>query len=85
MASIRLALLVLLAIPFVACQRDEARLETVETATAERVDAAPAPSAPPAVGDAAPDFALNDSQGRTVRLSDALGKNVVLVFYRAHW
>jgi cytochrome oxidase Cu insertion factor (SCO1/SenC/PrrC family) len=33
-------------------------------------------------GDPAPDFALNDTEGQTVRLSDFRGKkNVVLAFY----
>ncbi len=37
----------------------------------------------PAIGKTAPDFSLNDSEGRTVRLSDYRGrKNVVLVFNR---
>lgn len=85
MASIRLALLVLLALPFAACELEEGSLASVETATSDRVEAAPAPSAPPGVGDIAPDFALLDSEGRTVRLADALGQRVVLVFYRAHW
>ncbi|MBI1325313.1 thioredoxin-dependent thiol peroxidase [bacterium] len=35
----------------------------------------------PAVGDAAPDFALADQNGATVRLSDFHGKHVVLYFY----
>ena len=46
---------------------------------------APQPSAPQTqlkVGDPAPDFALNDTEGQTVRLSDFRGKkNVVLAFY----
>ena len=33
------------------------------------------------VGCKAPDFALNDGEGREVRLSDFLGKKVVLYFY----
>ncbi len=33
------------------------------------------------VGTKAPDFALPDKDGRTVRLSDCLGKKVVLYFY----
>jgi cytochrome oxidase Cu insertion factor (SCO1/SenC/PrrC family) len=34
------------------------------------------------VGDRAPDFALTDTEGQTVRLSDFRGKkNVVLAFY----
>lgn len=50
--------------------------------------ASPAPQQPSApqthlkVGDAAPDFALTDTEGQTVRLSDYRGKkNVVLAFY----
>ena len=43
------------------------------------------PSAPQTqlkVGDHAPDFALTDTEGQTVRLSDFRGrKNVVLAFY----
>ena len=43
------------------------------------------PSAPQThlkVGDTAPDFALTDTEGQTVRLSDFRGKkNVVLAFY----
>ena len=37
--------------------------------------------AAPAVGDPAPDFELLGTDGRTFRLSDELGKPVVLVFY----
>ena len=33
------------------------------------------------VGDLAPDFALSDQEGRTVRLSDFRGKKVVVYFY----
>ena len=33
------------------------------------------------VGDTAPEFAVQDHMGRTVRLSDLRGKNVVLWFY----
>ena len=37
---------------------------------------------PPKVGDKAPDFALPDQNGRTIRLSDFRGKKtVVLAFY----
>lgn len=40
-------------------------------------------AAPPlSVGDKAPDFSLPDQNGKTVKLSDFLGKkNVVLAFY----
>ena len=39
-------------------------------------------SGPPSVGQAAPDFALNDQNSRPVRLSDFRGKKrVVLAFY----
>jgi thioredoxin-dependent peroxiredoxin len=35
----------------------------------------------PAVGQPAPDFQLNDGEGRPVKLADFAGKNVVLFFY----
>ena len=50
--------------------------------------ASPSPQQPAApqtqlkVGDRAPDFALTDTEGQTVKLSDFRGKkNVVLAFY----
>jgi len=45
------------------------------------------PSQRPAavVGDAAPDFALSDSEGVTRHLSDHVGNWVVLKFYRGYW
>src|SRR3954468_19856285 len=51
-----------------------------------RADSATQPPAAPQtqlkVGDRAPDFALTDTEGQTVRLSDFRGKkNVVLAFY----
>jgi hypothetical protein len=39
----------------------------------------------PAVGAAAPDFALNDQRGTPVTLADLRGRNALLVFYRGHW
>jgi cytochrome oxidase Cu insertion factor (SCO1/SenC/PrrC family) len=38
------------------------------------------------VGQPAPDFALEDSDGKAITLSDLRGKkSVVLVFYRGYW
>jgi peroxiredoxin len=37
------------------------------------------------VGESAPDFALPDANGRTVRLSDHRGRRVVLAFYPLDW
>jgi hypothetical protein len=54
----------------------------------------PAASGAPKVGEKAPDFVLQDSQGRSVRLYDLLGQQaggsgpeswVILVFYRGYW
>jgi cytochrome oxidase Cu insertion factor (SCO1/SenC/PrrC family) len=43
-------------------------------------------STPVKVGEIAPDFTLEDQDGRKVTLSDARGnKPTVLVFYRGHW
>ena len=43
-------------------------------------------TSPVAVGEMAPDFTLQDQQGRKVTLSDARGQSpVVLVFYRGYW
>jgi len=39
----------------------------------------------PAVGVAAPDFDLVDHTGKTVRLADFRGSQLLLVFYRGHW
>lgn len=41
---------------------------------------------PVGVGDVAPDFTLEDENGKTVTLSSLQGKEpVVLVFYRGYW
>lgn len=38
------------------------------------------------IGQAAPDFALENVEGKTINLSDFRGKKaVVLVFYRGYW
>jgi hypothetical protein len=39
----------------------------------------------PALAAPAPDFALADQSGKTVRLSDFRGAPLLLVFYRGHW
>ena len=43
--------------------------------------AMPSPSHELAVGDRAPDFTLPSSNGKSIKLSDLKGKNVVLYFY----
>jgi hypothetical protein len=48
------------------------------------VSAMPPASGPP-IGAPAPDFALVDQTGRTVRLEDFRGSPLLLVFYRGHW
>lgn len=47
----------------------------------------PASAQAPAVGEKAPEFALSDMDGRTVRLSEVLSRSngVLLVFYRGFW
>ncbi len=43
-------------------------------------------TSPVPVGELAPDFTLEDDQGRKVTLSSSRGKtSVVLVFYRGYW
>jgi cytochrome oxidase Cu insertion factor (SCO1/SenC/PrrC family) len=37
------------------------------------------------VGEKAPDFALPSAIGKTVRLSDYAGRNVLIDFYRGYW
>ena len=45
----------------------------------------PAPSASPLALVEAPDFALQDQRGQTVRLAELRGRKVVVTFYRGHW
>lgn len=44
-----------------------------------------ATAAPPRAGDLAPDFRLFDQNDHLVRLAQARGHKVVLVFYRGYW
>ncbi len=37
------------------------------------------------VGEKAPDFALRSADGKTVKLSDFAGHNVLVDFYRGYW
>lgn len=37
------------------------------------------------VGDKAPDFALPSAEGKTVKLSDLTGHNILIDFYRGYW
>ena len=39
----------------------------------------------PAIGRPAPDWALRDQTGETIRLADFHGSPLLLVFYRGHW
>jgi len=51
-----------------------------------KVETIPQRAAPVTVGETAPDFTLEDQNGRKVTLSESRGKNpVVLVFYRGYW
>lgn len=45
----------------------------------------PASPDAPAVGAAAPGFALGDQHGQRLALADLRGRNVLLIFYRGHW
>lgn len=60
--------------------------ETVALGPVDGHDLPPADTGRVAVGDHAPDFALEAYGDSVVRLSDYRGaKEVVLVFYRGHW
>jgi cytochrome oxidase Cu insertion factor (SCO1/SenC/PrrC family) len=56
-----------------------------QTGPKDGLDLPPADLTRIKVGAAAPDFTLNDQDGKPVTLSSYRGKNVVLVFYRGHW
>ena len=45
----------------------------------------PAPSAKALTLDRAPDFTLEDQDGRPVHLADFRGRKLILTFYRGHW
>jgi len=49
------------------------------------VETVPQRAAPVAVGEAAPDFTLEDQNGRKVTLSESRSNPVVLAFYRGYW
>jgi cytochrome oxidase Cu insertion factor (SCO1/SenC/PrrC family) len=81
-----------LALCGLSCQKSEqappggASANAANTSGGAQANAASQPPAAPQtqlkVGDRAPDFALTDTEGQTVRLSDYRGKkNVVLAFY----
>jgi cytochrome oxidase Cu insertion factor (SCO1/SenC/PrrC family) len=36
-------------------------------------------------GQPAPEFTLNDQEGRPFRLSDQRGSGILLIFYRGYW
>ncbi|MFW6193394.1 MAG: redoxin domain-containing protein [Gemmatimonadota bacterium] len=60
-------------------------LEVVERTTAELVDSGLVDRSP-GVGERAPDFALPDTEGETVRLGDRTDRGpVILSFYRGRW
>jgi len=90
--SIAAPLLVGLSVCGLSCQRaarpadNTATVNTSNAPAGAQAGAAPQqPTAPQTqlkVGDPAPDFALTDTEGQTVRLSDFRGKKtVVLAFY----
>lgn len=45
----------------------------------------PKPQIASAVGQAAPDFTLQDQDGDPFHLADLRGSRVVLIFYRGYW
>ena len=94
--SIAAPLLVVLAVCVLSCQRAAEPVGNTAGATptnspggGQAGAASGQPSAPVThlkVGDPAPDFALTDTEGQTVRLSDFRGKkNVFIAFYPLAW
>ena len=90
--SIAAPLVVGLSLCALTCQRaappggDAAGANAANAPAGAQAQATPRPPSAPQthlkVGDPAPDFALTDTEGQTVRLSDFRGKrNVVLAFY----
>lgn len=45
----------------------------------------PKPQITSAAGKLAPDFTLNDQQGKPFHLASLRGKRVLLIFYRGYW
>jgi hypothetical protein len=45
----------------------------------------PKPQVASAEGKPAPEFTLQDQQGKTFRLASMRGKRVLLIFYRGYW
>ena len=67
-------------------ERRAPEVNAVLTAAPERLRAAGVGAGAVAVGDSAPDFALPNVSGQTIRLGDLLGRGaVVLAFYRGAW
>ena len=90
--SVATPLLIGLSVCVLSCQRatrpggDTASTGVTNSSGGEQAGAASRPPAAPQtqlkVGDPAPDFALTDTEGQVVKLSDFRGKkNVVLAFY----
>jgi cytochrome oxidase Cu insertion factor (SCO1/SenC/PrrC family) len=86
------SLIIVLSLWSLSCQRaaqPNGNLAGANAANSSNTTKASADGQPPAapqthlkIGDQAPDFTLNDTEGRPVKLSDFRGKkNVVLAFY----
>jgi hypothetical protein len=67
-------------------ERRTPEVNAVLAAAPERLRAAGVGAEAVRVGDRAPDFALPNVRGETIRLGDLLGRGaVVLAFYRGAW